>query len=93
MSAIVFLSSNKKGELEKFLSSFYNTSFNLLNSLKWEKKYANPVEIAEIVGTFIDNSDDFDIHIWISIDKNVFIHVDEKNADDIIKYLYERFPY
>lgn len=93
MSAIVHLSSNKKGELEKFLSSFYNTSFNLLNSLKWEKKYDNPVEIAEIVGTFIDNSDDFDIHIWISIDKNVFIHVDEKNADDIIKYLYERFPY
>ena len=93
MSAIVHLSSNKKGELEKFLSSFYNTSFNLLDSLKWEKKYDNPVEIAEIVGTFIDNSDDFDIHIWISIDKNVFIHVDEKNADDIIKYLYERFPY
>ena len=93
MSAVVYLSSNKKGELKKFLSSFYNTSFNLLNSLKWEKKYANPVEIAEIVGTFIDNSDDFDIHIWISIDKNVFIHVDEKNADDIIKYLYERFPY
>ena len=93
MSAVVYLSSNKKGELEKFLSSFYNTSFNLLNSLKWEKKYANPVEIAEIIGTFIDNSDDFDIHIWISIDKNVFIHVDEKNADDIIKYLYERFPY
>lgn len=93
MSAVVYLSSNKKGELEKFLSSFYNTSFNLLNSLKWEKKYANPVEIAEIVGTFIDNYDDFDIHIWISIDKNVFIHVDEKNADDIIKYLYERFLY
>ena len=93
MSAIVHLSSNKKGELEKFLSSFYNTSFNLLNSLKWEKKYDNPVEIAEIIGTFIDNSDDFDIHIWISIDKNVFIHVDEKNADDIIKYLYERFLY
>ena len=93
MSAIVYLTSNKKGELEKFLSSFYNTSFKLLNSLKWKKKYDNPVEIAEIVGTFIDNSDDFDIHIWISIDKNVFIHVDEKNADDIIKYIYERFPY
>ena len=93
MSAIVYLTSNKKGELEKFLSSFYNTSFKLLNSLKWEKKYANPVEIAEIVGTFIDNSDDFDIHIWISIDKDVFIHVDENNADEVIKYLYERFPY
>ena len=93
MSAIVHLTSNKKGELEKFLSSFYNTSFSLFDDLKWEKKYANPVEIAEIIGTFIDNCDVFDIHIWISIDKNVFIHVDEENADEIIKYLYERFPY
>lgn len=93
MSATVRLSSNKKGELEKFLSSFYNTSFCLFDTLKWEKKYENPVEIAEIIGTFIDNCDDFNLNIWISIDKNVFIQVNEKNVDDIIKYLYERFPY
>ena len=93
MSAVVYLSSNKNGELERFLSSFYNTSFNLSNKLEWKKKYENPVEIAEIIGTFMDNYDVFDINIWISIDKNVFISVDEENVDDIIKYLYERFPY
>ena len=93
MQASVNLISNKKGELNNFLSRFYNTNLEIYDSLKWEKKYANPLELAEIIGTFIDNIDDYDITMWISLDKNVFISVSEDNADDIIKYLYERYPY
>ena len=87
MSAIVYLTSNKKGELEKFLSSFYNTSFSIFNDLKWKKKYSNPVEITEIIGTFVDNEDDFNISMWVCLDKDVFIKVTSKNANDIIKYI------
>lgn len=93
MAATIYLSSNKKGELEKFLSSFYNTTFNNIDNLKWEKKYSNPIELAEIIGTFIDNCDDFEINMWICLDKNIYINVSTHNADAIIKYLYERFPY
>lgn len=93
MLVTVNLYSQKKGELNKFLSHFYNTDFDIENDLSWEKKYANPVELAEIVGTFIDNSETYDINMWISLDKNVFVHITDENADDIIKYLYERFPY
>ncbi|MCI8759678.1 MAG: hypothetical protein HFJ34_00880 [Clostridia bacterium] len=93
MLVTVNLYSQKKGELNKFLSHFYNTHFDIENDLSWEKKYANPVELAEIVGTFIDNSETYDINMWISLDKNVFVHITDENADDIIKYLYERFPY
>ena len=87
------LYSEKVGELNKFLSHFYNTDLGLENSLKWEKEYANPIELAEIIGTFIDNSDEYTLNMWISLDKNVFVHITPENADDIIKYLYERFPY
>ena len=83
----------KKGELNKFLSSFYNTNLELEDSLTWQKKYANPVELAEIIGTYVDNSDDYALFMWICLDKNVFIQVTPENADDIIRYLYERFPY
>ena len=93
MSARICLYAEKKGELGKFLSKFYNTTFHLYDDLKWEKMYQNPVELAEIVGTFIDNSDDYEINMWICLDKNVFIHVSPHNCDEIIKYLYERFPY
>lgn len=93
MVASVNLFSNKKGEINKFLSKFYNTNLNVENSLNWEKNYSNPVEIAEIVGIYIDNFEDYLLNMWISLDKNVFIKVDKKNADKIIRYLYERFPY
>lgn len=90
---VIYLSSDKKGEIEKFLGKFYNTSFTFFDNLKWEKKYSNPIEMAEIIGAFIDNCDDFEIKMWISMDKNVFIRINPHNADDIIKYLFERFPY
>ena len=89
----VNLFSEKNGEINKLLSNFYNTDIGLENSLKWQKKYDNPIEIADIVGTYIDNIDDYFLNMWISLDKGIYIHVTEINANDIIKYLYERFPY
>ena len=94
MLVSVNLYSKEKGELNKFLSHFYNTSFDLENSLNWEKKYANPIELAEIIGIFADNNDDYPtLSMWICLDKNIYVHISPENADDIIKYLYERFPY
>lgn len=89
----VNLYSENSRELEKFLSSFYNTTFDIENNLNWEHKYENPIEIAEIIGTYIDNSEDFKIMMWICLDKGVYIHITEDNADKIIRYLYERYPY
>ena len=94
MIASVNLYSNKEGELNKFLSKFYNSNFSdLQKSLIWKKNYKNPIEIAEIIGAFADNTDNFSLYMWICLDKNLFINVTSQNADDIIKYLYERFPY
>ena len=90
---LVNIFSEKKGEIENFLSRFYNTDINLNNSLFWEKTYDNPVEIAEIIGIYIDNSDNFSITMWISLDNHIYVHVNELNANELIKYIYERFPY
>lgn len=63
------------------------------NKLNWGHEYENPIEIAEIIGTFIDNFEDYKIMMWISLDNGIYIHVTEENADNLIKYLYERYPY
>ena len=89
----VNLISEDSYELEKFLSSFYNSSFDINDNLNWEHKYSNPVELAEIIGAYVDNLDNFNIVMWISLDKGVYINVTTDNADSLIKYLYERFPY
>ncbi len=93
MFATVSLYSTKKGELNDFLSRFYNTDLEIYNNLNWEKKYTNPIELAEIIGVYIDNSDLYNLKMLICIDKNLFITITEDNANNIIKYLYERFPY
>lgn len=89
----VNLISENSYELEKFLSSFYNSSFDINDNLNWEHKYSNPVELAEIIGAYVDNLDNFNIVMWISLDKGVYINVTTDNANSLIKYLYERYPY
>ena len=93
MYVTVHLYSDKYGELNTFLSKFYNTDLEIYENSHWEKKYTNPIELAEIVGVFLDNVEDYSILMWICLDKNVYINVNEKNGNDIIKYLYERFPW
>ena len=94
MSTIVNLYSDKKGEIKRFLNSFYNNKENNNDELlKWEKIFDNPVEISDIIGTFIENNDSFKINMWVSFDKNIFINITENNADKIIRYIFERYPY
>ncbi len=93
MYVTVNLYSKKKGELNKFLSKFYNTNLEIYQELTWKKEYSNPIELAEIVGVFLDNMEDYLIHMWVCLDKNVYININEQNGNEIIKYLYERFPY
>lgn len=93
MNAIVRLYSSEKDEINKFLSVFLNNNDSHINLLEWEKKYQNPVELTEIIGTFIDNNDKYSINMWISLDEGLFINVTDENADKIIRYIYERFPW
>ena len=64
-----------------------------VEDLEWEKVFENPIEIVDIIGALVENSDIYKISMWICIDKGCFIHVSDDNADEIIRYLYERFPY
>ena len=93
MEAIVRLYSSKRDEIDKFLNDFFNEKNSYMNLLEWEKKYQNPVELTDIIGTFIDNNDKYSINMWISLDEGLFINVTDANADKIIRYIYERFPW
>ena len=92
MKPIVSLYSMDDTQIEKFLNSFFESKIEISNKLEWEKDYDNPIEIASIIGAFIDNNDKFSINMWTSLDEGIFINVTESNADNIIRYLYERYP-
>ena len=46
-----------------------------------------------MIGVFIDNNYKYKINMWISLDKNFLVNVNEYNAEQIIRYLFERYPY
>ena len=94
MSVIVSLYSKKNNEIYRFLNS-YNPKFIDIkkNLLEWKKEFKNPIETADIIGVFTDNNQDFDINMWISLDKGLFINVTDQNTNQIIRYLFERYPY
>lgn len=97
MRSIVKLYSNKLGEISRFLNSFFDNNFTNIDNTnlnsEWSKEFENPIEITDIISAFIDNNDNYDINMWVSLDEGAFINVTEDNVDELIKYLYERFPY
>lgn len=93
MEVLIDLYSNKKNEIKNFLDKFFNSNINVDKDLEYEIKFENPVESANLIGTFIDNNDKYEINMWVSLDKGFFINVTDFNADKIIRYLYERYPY
>ena len=93
MNTIVNLFSMHKNEIKKFLDKYYEKDIVLDNDLEWTKKYENPIEIADIIGIFIDNNDKYLINMWVSLDEGLYINVTNDNVDKIIRYLFERYPY
>lgn len=93
MSVIVNLYSKKDNEIYRFLNDFNKEDINDKNALEWTKEIQNPIEIADIIGVFMDNNDKYDINMWISLDKDFSINVTDNNVDQIIRYLFERYPY
>ena len=49
--------------------------------------------MADIIGVFIDNIDKYQINMWVCLDEGFLLNVTEQNADKIIRYLFERYPY
>lgn len=93
MYSVVKLYSDEKGQILSFLRSFYQNNMCLSDDLFWQKEYQNPIEIADIIAALVENDEDYKINMWISLDKDIFINVTENNADSVIRYLFERYPY
>lgn len=95
MQAMVRLFSVLPNEINRFLNHFYGNNNFIIdkNSKQWQQEYPNPIEIVDIIGAYIENIEDYNLTMWVSIDNGVFIKVTNDNSDELIRYLYERFPY
>ncbi|MCI9246398.1 MAG: hypothetical protein HFJ30_04660 [Clostridia bacterium] len=94
MNATIRLYSNEEGEITSFLSRFFqNKEIAIEDELLWQKEYANPLEMVDMMGALIENQEDYKINMWISLDQDLFINITKSSIDSVIRYLYERYPY
>lgn len=78
-----------QNELSTFLERFYNKKFEKsIENITFE----NPIEMVDLISAIIDNNDRYNISAWVNLDEDIFIKISNSNLNDIIKYLYERYP-
>ena len=92
MVSSINIYSEKKGEINRFLSSYYNTNLEIDDKLNWHKAYKNPIDMTDLIGVFTENHENFKISLWVCLDSDVYIRVSDQNADKLIRYIYERYP-
>ena len=78
-----------QNELSSFLERFYNKKFE--KSIE-NITFDNPIEMVDLISAIIDNNERYNISAWINLDEDIFIKISNSNLNDIIKYLYERYP-
>lgn len=91
----LYLFSTNINSIEEFLNKFYNnnTSPNINIFENYKISFENPIEMSDLISAVIDNNDKYNISIWINLDKDLYLKVTQNNVNDIIKYLFERYPY
>lgn len=84
------LSCKDNTKLLSFLEKFYNKKLD--KSIE-NFSFENPIEMVDLLSAVVDNNDKYHIHAWINLDEDIFLRVTNSNINEIVKYLYERYPY
>ncbi|HOQ06903.1 MAG TPA: hypothetical protein PK127_04805 [Clostridiales bacterium] len=92
MSLTVNLWSRKEGELKRFLSCYYECDVEISDSAGgWFHEYARPAEAVDIISAVIDNSDRFQITMYIQLGDGRLYKVTEANHNDVIRDIFMLF--
>lgn len=93
MKTSINIYSDFKGEIKRFLELYYSKNQdNLSDYLYYKIEFENPIEMINIISCLVDNNEKFLLTIWISLDSDTYICITDNNINDIIKYIYERYP-
>ena len=92
MQNTINLYSVENNDISIFLEKYFNTT-NIPKTKIWSMEYKNPVEMVDLIGVFLENTDKYHINMWISIDEGIYINITNQNGEKIIRYLFERYPY
>lgn len=92
MSVSISLWSNLQGEIQSFLSSYYQKDFkNYEQYNSWTSDFFNPLESIDMISALMDNFHKFKVTMYIHMDNGYLHRITEENYDDVIKGLLELY--
>lgn len=92
MKLIVNLWSRKKGEIKRFLESYYDREVEMEEDTAiWACVYGKPMQAVDIISAVMDNSDKYKIAICIQMDEVQLHHITVDNYNDVIKDIFNLF--
>lgn len=87
-SITVSLITEKKEELNRFLSKYYNREMNIKKeTFKWSLICNSPLECLSLITTVIDNNNQYNMQVVVSMPELSGI-INDDNINQFVKYLY-----
>ncbi|MDD4495730.1 MAG: hypothetical protein PHV32_15570 [Eubacteriales bacterium] len=92
MSLSVNLWSTSAIELENFLKSFYDLNESITGGAKqWFHEYPSPLESVDMISAVMDNSDKYQIVMYLQFGSGDLFRITNENYNDVIKGLYMHY--
>ncbi len=92
MSVSISLWSNLQGEIQNFLSSYYQKDFiNNEQVNSWTSDFSNPLESIDIISALMDNFHKYKVTMYIHMENGYLHKITDENYNDVIKGLLELY--
>jgi hypothetical protein len=92
LSITVSLQTEKTGEIKEFLEKFYQKDMIMGDEVsQWKNIYKKPLEAVDMISAVMDNSERYEISVYIQMDGGRPHHVTEKNHNSVIKDMFHLF--
>ncbi len=92
MSIGINMWSNKTGKIKSFLESYFQEKIEIDEDTgKWFFECEEPLESVDIISAAMDNSEKYDLALYIRIPGGDIYRITEENYNDVIKGLFILF--
>lgn len=92
MKLTVNMWSRKKGEINRFLKSYYSSDVEMEEEAgAWSCDYNKPLEAVDIISAVMDNNDRYQINLCIQVDEGQLHHITTDNHNNIVKDIFNLF--
>jgi hypothetical protein len=92
MSVTISLWSTLQGEIQRFLSCYYQRDIKTdAHSNRWMGDFLNPLDSIDMISALMDNIENYNVTMYIHMENGYLHKITKINYNDVIKGLVELY--